>query len=135
MIELQFPGELQAGESAGAVDSQRRATVAWVDSVQVFLGSEVLQLQTRGLYTPRSGEEPHYVVEVIGLPVVTGAQRLVVLSVTVLVPRPNNEWRYVAGSIGYYSGGAREAVPRILEAMVPVVEADLGRGAEAQSGL
>lgn len=120
-----YHGEVVADERQMLEDPVAVATANWVDSVQVFLGPEVLQLQRHGWYASREGESPHYMIQIVGLPVLAGevATGLVVLAVTVLEADPDSEsWLYVGQSVDYYEGDAREAVPRIIETLTGAIE-------------
>ena len=120
-----YHGELPADEREMVEDPVAAATAAWVDSVRVFLGPEVLQLQAYGWYEAREGESPHYMIQIVGLPVLAGevATGMVVLAVTVLEADPEDDtWRYVGQSVDYYEGDTREAVPRIIETLSNAIE-------------
>ena len=120
LLGFVYHGEIGADESEFVEDPVAVATAAWVDSVKVFLGPEVLQLQRFGWYGARVGESPDYLVQIVGLPVLAAevATGMVVLSVTVLESDPEGDgWRYVGQSVDYYEGDARKAVPRIIETL------------------
>lgn len=126
-LGFEYHGALTADEQAGIEDPELLHTAAWADSVRIFLGPEVLQLQTHGWYPAREGEEPNYLIQIVGLPVIAGSEPtgLVVLSVTVLASSPKDRtWRYVGQSVDYYEGSAREAVPRIIETLSSSIESD-----------
>ena len=121
-----YDGELPAAELEIVEDPVALATAAWVDSVKIFLGPEVLQLQKYGWYGAREGESPHYLIQIVGLPILAGevATGTVVLSVTVLEADPKaNAWLYVGQSVDYYEGDARQAVPRIIETLSTALQA------------
>ena len=86
----------------------------------------MLQLQAHGWYPAREGESPHYMIQIVGLPVLAGEvpTGMVVLSVTVLEAVPEEDsWLYVGQSVDYYEGDAREAVPRIIETLSSAIGA------------
>ncbi len=120
-----YHGDLPVEERETVEDPVALATAVWVDSVRIFLGPEVLQLQEFGWYGAREGESPHYLIQIVGLPVVDGevATGMVVLSVTVLAADPDEtSWRYVGQSVDYYEGDAREAVPRIIDTLSGAID-------------
>jgi hypothetical protein len=120
-----YHGELPADEREMVEDPVAVATAVWVDSVRVFLGPEVLQLQAYGWYEAREGESPHYVIQIVGLPVMASdvATGMVVLAVTVLEADPEEDaWHYVGQSVDYYEGDARDAVPRIIDTLSSAIE-------------
>lgn len=115
-----YHGELSAEERETSEDPVTLATAAWADSVRVFLGPEVLQLQVNGWYPAREGETPHYLIQIVGLPVMAGEEPsgMVVLAVTVLKSEADEDaWLYIGQSVDYYEGDAREAVPRIVDTL------------------
>lgn len=115
-----YHGELSAEEREATEDPVALATAAWADSVRIFLGPEVLQLQANGWYAAREGESPHFLIQIVGLPVMAGDEPtgMVVLAVTVLERDPDgDDWRYIGQSVDYYEGDTREAVPRIIETL------------------
>ena len=117
VLGFEFHGDLPMEGREAVEDPVALATAAWVDSVRVFLGPEVLQLQAYGWFPAREGETPHYMTQIVGLPVLAGdvATGMVVLAVTVLEANiEDDSWRYVSQSVDYYEGDAREAVPRII---------------------
>ena len=119
-----YHGELSAEEQETTDDPVALATAAWADSVRIFLGPEVLQLQASGWYAAREGESPHYLIQIVGLPVMAGEEPtgMVVLAVTVLESDPDDTvWRYIGQSVDYYEGDTREAVPRIIETLTDAV--------------
>jgi hypothetical protein len=126
-LGFDYHGALSADQQSLTQDPELLATAAWVDSVRVFLGPEVLQLQEYGWYPVREGESPNYLTQIVGLPVMGGSEPtgLVVLAVTVLASSPDDQaWRYVGQSVEYYEGNAREAVPRIIDTLSRSIEAD-----------
>lgn len=125
VLGFEYHGELPSEEREVLEDPVATATANWVDSVRVFLGPEVLQLQRHGWYAAREGESPHYVIQIVGLPVLAGevATGMVVLAVTVLeVDEDEDAWLYVGQSVDYYEGDARAAVPRIIETLSSAIE-------------
>jgi len=124
-----YDGEIPADEREMVEDPLAVATANWVDSVQVFLGPQVLQLQRHGWYAAREGESPDYLIQIVGLPVVAGevATGMMVLAVTVLEAEPDDDtWRYLGQSIDYYEGDAREAIPRIIDTLTGAIESRRG---------
>jgi len=110
--------------------SARNLIRAWTDSVDVFLDQVALGAQDKGWMRARAGEQAHYSVMIMALPIqggVCGPLGIMTYSIVLFEPGTGGQWKYLQNLVGYGTS-AHQAAGAIFAAATQGINAARSSG-------